>query len=209
MPDFRLNDVVRVIIYGNFLDQVSENVLYYQITAISGTGPTPGKFATDYSTAVNVAYKAMLTGEANYAGITVQNVTQLPIVSPANNTADAGGGTAGVIALPRQSSGLIQKRNGFGGHRNRGRLYIPFPCGEDCDTDGTPADTYMTKAAALAAILVSHLTMGAGANTVVIGPVLYDRPSGGATALTTFRAVKKWATQKRRGSFGRPNPIAP
>lgn len=209
MASFSVNDTVRVVVYASAGDQLGENVYFYQIVAVSGDGPTVGKFGLDYSTRVQAAYKNLMSESATFNGVTVQNLSAAPRLAPVGVTADAGPGLADPGLAARQTCGLIRKRSPLGSAHARGRAYIPFPSSVESDTDGTPIGDYVDRLDALATLLVANATLGAGGNTCVIAPVLVDRPIILVTAITVMYGVKKWATQVRRGSFGRPNPITP
>jgi len=91
------------------------------------------------------------------------------------------------------------------GKIGQGRTYVPFPCPDDNAGDGTPTAGYVTRLANLAVFLSTDLVIVAGAQTATFKPCLYR--GGVDTPRFIQDAVNHdaWATQRRRGSFGRLN----
>ena len=49
------------------------------------------------------------------------------------------------------------------------------------------------------------LTAGSGGNTATLIPVIFHRGNGTTTDITLCKPRPLWATQRRRGDFGRIN----
>jgi hypothetical protein len=203
---FALNEIyeVRPICYTN--DQVGLSVLHYQVIAIGVGTVEDGDFADQLSTILGPLYGQLISEQAEYLGVEVQKVWPLPRLDAQSSDLN---NTPGVIAgdtLPTQSCGLIRKRTGFAGKHNRGRMYVPFPSENDNDVDGQPTAPYLVSLANLAAALEVSFVVTVGIDSVTLEPVIYDRVAHTTTGITHMPRQDQWATQRRRGDQGRPNP---
>jgi hypothetical protein len=128
------------------------------------------------------------------------------LLTPVGNTTGNGFGDNAGDALPRQTSGIISLVTALGGRKNRGRVYVPFPSETDNAIAGHPTAGYVTALGDLAAILTGpYIGVGAGGNTNDLQPVILHRVDGSVTPITGHFERSFWATQRRRGDFGRPN----
>lgn len=143
---------------------------------------------------------------ADYQGTRVRRVFPPNNDQWAISTALAGPGTAGTIALPTQSCGLIRFTGPFLGKHAEGRTYVPFPSASDNQTHGIPTASYVTRLNALGSDMVTPFTVnGTGSRTINFRPGLVQRPSFTMTLITIGLGQPSWATQKRRGEYGRTN----
>lgn len=199
-------DLYEVRIVCNRGDQTSINVRHYLCTTKTGTGVTDLYLATQLDLTFHSAYKALMDATSSYRGTGVRRISPLPLGVENVSVANAGIGTATGTRLPSQDAGMITLRTEFGGRTRRGRIYVPFPSVSDNDAAGNPTTGYMTRLGTLAGVLifVQGLTQGANANT--FQPVIHSRKEGVNTYIRTATAIQKWATQRSRGQFGRPNP---
>jgi len=201
-----VNDIVQTRHYCRLGDQASVNVRHWRVTTKAGTGATLASFLTTLAgTGLHAAYRALINDQAEYVGTDAQII--FPTLGvPTQSTTGAGSGDTSGDALPTQTSGLLTIRTSLGGRKNRGRLYVPFPTETDNTSAGAPTSTYQLALADLAAIFaVSYIGVGAGGNTNDLQPVILHRSNMTTTAVTSVTASAKWATQRRRGKFGRPN----
>jgi len=206
--------LVRITVIASFRNQVSNNVLHYA-TRTGVAAPNDLAMLNEISNAwINtcaVAFKECLSQEARYEGILVRYINPLDPASDleVSNTRLAGPGTADTPGTaPSQVCGLIRKRTGRVGRGGRGRAYIPFPpLGAEDPTDLITA-AYRVLLQDLAGDLASALT-------VTVDNVDYDFWPG-ITHLRSYNQFKEWtsftvgvgfATQRRRGYFGRPNVV--
>lgn len=129
---------------------------------------------------------------------------------------DGGACTGGAGALPQQVSGIIKSNTSVAGRAYRGRIYVPFPYAASVDTDFTPLAAYVVKIGNLAASWITGQNVTPTATTYQFIPVIWHRKAGksGTPAANTFDPIvgtigeKMWATQRRRGDFGRLNQNA-
>lgn len=185
-------------------EQASVNSIYYTASSVVGT-VTTAQFAAAASTLLAPLYKATFTINTRYNGCSVQDVS-----IPARFSPDVGAGGAGFGALaapdmPRQTAAIVSFQTGLIGRSNRGRTYIPFPAGTLNSNQGVPSAGAILLYAALAAQLVVGFAVGAGLNNATLVPIIWHKKSSTFTFVTTGFAETVWGTQRRRGSFGRPN----
>jgi len=210
-PVMAVGDVLQVTQVMYLTDQVGLNVRHYIVDSISTTGTNTLNHFYDALVAVGFAasYKALLTTSASYRGFIIRKV-QAALSIPYGFTDGQGPGTGGDSPLPRQCAGFLRIRSNTAGHGKSGRMYIPFPDESACQPNGKPEDAYMALLDALAAKVGTQLAYGTGGS---ISPIIYSRPRPDlvpprAWSFSTIRSVtsvRAFATQRRRGTFGRIN----
>lgn len=201
-----VGDILELKVFCAFGNQLAVNVCHYDVTAITGA-PTQGAAATYFDDNLFTPYINMISDESSYRGITLAVLLPSPKapVIRANNTLI---GLNGGDALPKQVSGLISLRSELVGRSGRGRVYIPFPTEALNDVTGTPSAAYLTALDAVALVLgtVQSNDQGSG-DTVEMTPSIFHRATGTSTLVNGYILRPFWATQRRRGDFGRINTI--
>ena len=93
------------------------------------------------------------------------------------------------------------------GPRGEGRTYIPFPSQTDNTGTGVPSAGYITRCGTLANAYINTIDItGVGLGSVRLLPVLWSPGTPTITRqVVALRVAPAWATQRRRGSFGRTN----
>lgn len=202
-----VNDVLRVRVVMNTTDQIGVNVLHYIVTAEVTGGATLGEIAAYLDGMYHNAYKTLLTDQANYRGVGVQRVRPLPTSQEAVSTGNEGSGTQGGDPLPKQIAGLLSWKTIFAGPGFRGRTYVPFPPEQQNDPDGTPSANYLVNLATLSVqIRAGGLVVGGGgSSTLAFG--IYKRQQQAFNGVVDQIIRPMWATQRRRGDFGRKNVL--
>lgn len=189
-------------------DQASVLVMHWLCNTKIGTGATDAQIATQLDAVFFPVMKPLISTLTTYRGVGVRKRFPLPLGSLSSTIANLAAGTGSASLLPRQVSGIITARTALAGKSYRGRLYIPFP--GTGDLDGTilakPIASYQTRLNALGAALLPGFTAGVGGNTNSFAPVIFSKKLSASTPITQFLGQLLWATQRRRGGFGRPNP---
>jgi len=208
-PNLAVNDIVQVTAVMRLDDQIGLNVFHYRIVAVGAASPL--SLVIDqleaFGTPTSTRYKNLLSAEAEFRGYLVRRIHPTYGAEYAD-VAGAGDGAVAGDALPRQTSGLISKKAAVPGRRKGGRFYIPFPSEGDNDVDGIPTDEYFTRLGLLADNLWQSLATGAFTADPCIAKI---RSVAGVTTVIETRLISRckpvqaWATQRRRGSFGRIN----
>lgn len=207
MISFQTVDVVQVRILTLMQQQISLNVLTYVCTATAGTSDTYLNGAIKFDTLFNAAYKALLCNVAAYRGVGVRRITPANLSIEYFTIANQGAGTAGANPLPKQTCGLLRKSTDRPKEKGRGRVYIAFPSLSDNSTLGNPIAGYITRLNTLGTALAQNVTVGTAPNTATLKPVLWDRALLQATDITAMPGQAYWATQRRRGDYGKANVV--
>lgn len=199
------NMLVKLQIWSHDSEQAAVNTFHYKVTSVGGTPGTLEDLAADWSATVVPSYKVLLNQQVFVDGVIGQIVFPLPLhiaVKDISQNGNAGGAANGAA---RQAAGLIAWRTPLAGAGGRGRTYIPFTGDGDSTGIGIPNAAYITNAGIFAVAVSTYTTFtvaGRSAN-VVFG--VKARNSSTFTIIDAGNVVSKWATQKRRGSYGRPN----
>lgn len=194
----------RVVCWEPNDNQLGLNVMHY--LAGAPTGPvTLGQAAVTLDGIIKAAYKAWLGNPAQYRGVGFTKIWPLPRTIEENTNASAGNGTGGANLAAQQASGLIQFRTGLAGHKGRGRIYPPFPPTAIQDADGNLTAGGATLVTAIGTAIGGGFTATGGGNNVGLTLCVYNRATHAATPITSFIVRQKFATQRRRGQYGRTN----
>jgi len=194
--------------------QAAVNSAWYSVSAVGASAAEDLDFATQMDTVVAPVYKAVLPAPVEYRGCQAYIHSAVPPYPathvPANAFANAGAGTAGSDVLPTQTCAIIRFLTDRPGPSGRGRFYMPFPPVGADDGTGKLVAAAITNYLAVANEVGVGIAVSAGGRTAVLVRVLvhgknklgvYPSP----TPVTDFLVDQFWATQKRRGSFGRTN----
>lgn len=119
--------------------------------------------------------------------------------------------TGAIHDMPSQSCGLIRLHSTIGGSRGAGRIYTPFPNTAAQATTGLLAPAYETLLTAIGAAMITGWVVpntGLGGGTVTVKAC--TKYTVGTTPPLPFGMITQsigggFATQKRRGFFGKPN----
>lgn len=205
MPYFA-DDIIQVKVYTRLGNQAGLNLLHWRVTATAGGNVTEAEVATDFEALISPVIRPLLTTAATYQGVLVQSV--FPVLTLGTlNANGAGAGSGGASPLPSQVSGILTKQSAFAGRRFRGRVYIPFPAEEDNTVTFVPSVGYQAAAANYGNVIETiNLVTGTTGGTVTFTPIIFRRSAPATSAtLLNCRMNVAWATQRSRGSYGRPN----
>lgn len=202
------NDILVVKFYCQLGEQMGLNIRHMLCLSVGGSPATYEDLVANLATTYTPLYIALINDTAKFAGVSVQRIQPLPQTTPfpviVGSTGLVGGGP-----LPGQISGLSTLRTARAGRRYRGRIYAPFPGQDDNAGNHIPTNDYLTRLATLSNALTNTYGVSLGGRTAGMQWVLWNQPTLTYTYLTTYRLRLVWATQRRRGSLGRPNPIGP
>jgi hypothetical protein len=209
-------DIYELTLVCQASEQIGLMRRHYETSLQAGDGPTQAQIATHFTTVFPGPIKAVMASGATYQGLIVSKVFPGQRTAATVNTTGVGAGTVVGDVLPRQVRGIITLRTAFAGPNWRGRVFLPFPCELDNAAGGLPSAGYITAASTLAGVFTTaYPAIGAGGNTATITPVLWRRvwangvPTATRTAVpwATWVVRARFATQRRSGSYGRPNVL--
>lgn len=205
-----LNDIYRVTVGTYWGFQVGLNVTHWRVSIIVGAQPGDPIIAAAFDAGFAGVYKTLMHAQATYYGVRVQKIEPQPVLFPAVSANNSGIGTAGAAGLPSQNSGLVTFRTPYAGRSFRGRLYMPFPAEQDnVDATGRPTNGYITNLNALANFYRTPLVAQLAGNSVTLELGVRGRSIPSFIVVNAHVVRPFWATQRRRGDFGRPNVIPP
>jgi len=202
-----VGDLYEFRIFSTCQDQVGMNVLHYKVSTETGTFPPPSAWPNTFMDNISDDYCQLLNTDAALALVLVQLIGVVPPGPIYNSTLAPISGTGGDGILPKQVSGLIAKKTQLGGKANHGRIYIPFPYIEADGAGGKPVPDYLANLGDLGDLLAPDISFGTDPNTVTLQAQIYHRESNTTTPWTSCVVRSKWATQRRRGDFGKQNVL--
>lgn len=203
------NDLIQCRVACWHGNQLSINLYYYQMQAKSGGAFTTDDAALGLDNLASAVYPPAISANAQYYGVQVRKWNVGPPDLPVRSIANTQAGQLTGDTLPDQVCGIITKQTAFAGKGYRGRVYIPFPSTTMADTDDTPLAAYLSKLNDISNNLLKGSTITGALASMFAAPILW-KPHGLSFAyITTLRSNKKWATQRRRGNYGRINELPP
>lgn len=199
-------DVVEVKFFCQCRDQIGINVRHFEVYSISTPSLSEEKAAHMMSLDVSSQYASILGADASYRGLQLRKLK--PTLGATFTATDGGGqsGSGGEV-LPRQTCGIITLRTAEPGRAGRGRVYFPFPGESHTTIDGRPNPAYLADLNDLGDRFVNTWMLSEEELVINFKGVLYHRSAGTTTNLTGYQTRQKWATQRRRGDYGRPNAL--
>lgn len=196
--------------------QASVNTFFYKVGAASSPPATDLDVATQLDGLIHAQYKGMLSSLAQYRGCQVQILAPVPpylaTYSPAEVNGNAGAGTVTGDPMPPQTCGIISFQTGKPRQANRGRMYMPFP-GQSSDSGGgSPGAVYLSELGVIAGYFDSGVAIvQAGRTATLVRVIKHGKNKDGVYPIPNTDPVTGasigggWATQRRRGDYGRQN----
>jgi len=199
--------VIRHVMYSTVPGQVSVTKRDYQCVSISGgSAINSDTVLAHLETTFANLMKDCMSNQATYYGS--QLYYQTPVGArprPSSSTLEQGVGSDAGDLLPTQTTGLISLYSDTLGKAGQGRVYVPFPAQDSIDSLGSPDALYLVDLTNLGTQLVSPQAVIAGGITATFVPVLYIPGGTPPKPIIKFIVRDAFATQRRRGAFGRLN----
>lgn len=189
--------------------QVGINVRHWERTQATGGDVSNSSVGIALLNRLMPLYQAVISSVSAVSGIGITKIHPLPRGMESVSTFGANMGQVAGDILPLQVSGLITVRSALAGPGGRGRIYIPFPGETDNDGNGHPVITHTDRMSSLAAGYFTSLLVTEGPITNTFNARIWKRMARVAVPVTSMTARPNWATQRRRGEFGRPNNLPP
>lgn len=201
-----LGDVWRISLVTQLGEQAGVNVMHYVVDGQANQPPPAEAVAEHFAGLFALNLRAIMPTVANYTKTVAQKIAPIPLTVAGESELDAGNGDLASSPLPRQVAGLISLRTPFAGRSQRGRMYLPFPATESNDDSYSPTGLYIGALNTIGATRLLTQTVTVGVDSITLDPVIFSRQTGLVYPITAFIVRDAWATQRRRGTFGRPNP---
>lgn len=201
-----IGDVVQVTSFCRVNQQAGLNVYRYIVTNLVGTTTTDLQVAQTWDGRSGGLLAACLSSSAAYQGAEARVLFKVDPPIP-QFAEDLTVGTGGPNVLPTQVCGLVSWRSDFTGRRARGRSYIPFPATNFTGAGGEPTAGYLGRVEAYAASVQPPLVVlgGMGDSATLTLHVSHKVGITPLYPITSHLVRQGWATQRRRGDFGRTN----
>jgi hypothetical protein len=198
-------DVLKTTFVVQNVEQVAMPAVHYQIGTL---GTNPGT-DLDFVRAIDLVaapfFIQLCNSSSTYLGTMAQRVDPLPIYARVESLASQAPCTGGGQELPRQTAALISWHTNDAYPSGRGRLYTPFPPVTANGPSGTILPAYQGTVQGLATALLQFTAFGTGAGSTQCSLVLYGYELQTVKPIVDWTVQGKWATQRRRGGFGRAN----
>jgi hypothetical protein len=202
-------DIVKFSVWCTDGNQAAVNTFYYAINASAGSGCSDLEAAHEFEILMAPLYKVNLNNNAIFNGVQCQILRAGNKFIAQQSIALTGAGTGGAVSLPRQCAGLISWKTDKAGQKNRGRTYLPFFSSSSDVGDGSMNAGTQTNVLAVATTALAIGTLGTGGNTSHFALSLkHGAPKNVqplADPIINGTVKPQWATQRKRGFFGRPN----
>lgn len=208
---FIVGDLLEIVHRSQQELQLGLFITHWLVSGTTAPPPTEQEVVNFYNGTVGPLVHPLLNNQAYYVGSTIQVVRPLPMGNLWRSEQVAFTGTAGASALPKQCSGIISKYGAVSGQEHRGRVYVPFPSESDNSSLGAPENAYVTRLRTLRDFLFTNQVLTLSVIPLIaitLAPRLYHRTDGTHEQVVTSLARQKWATQRRRGDYGKVNPPA-
>jgi hypothetical protein len=214
MANALLGNVYKYRVFCYSGDQTGLNTKYFQVSAVTGTPQSELLLAQALDSVMAPLYKPALFNGAQYIGSDIQNITSPPPYPVQLGTnANTGIGTGGGVPMASQVSGIYTTRTGLTGRAYRGRSYVPFPPAA-ASTIGPPplmGAGYIATLTAIADEMTGTTMLNVGGTFYYLAWMIRHKgptpPAGTLTPTTVSVVGSSWATQRRRGDYGRTNPV--
>lgn len=201
-----VNDQLRIKFYFTQAEQTAILNTTWLVLATTGVSVSQTFIANYFDNLLAPFWRPLMSPDATYYGVSVQ--AQKGLATPPQETSrvNSGVGTAVGPSLPRQTAYVMGYRTALAGRSQRSKIFIAFPCSQYNTTGGVPTAGWVTAIGLLQPSFSSVQIVANVGNTASLQPVVRHKKTGQVDFISQNAPLAtKWATQRRRSSFGRPN----
>lgn len=199
------NNILAVHLHTNESGQAAVNTFHYRVASVGAPPATDQDVAATFDTGVAVPVKAIMVNSASYRGVIVRIIYPPPAAADVISNLAVGAGVAGVVAQPRQVTGLTSWYTQFSGSRFRGRTYWPWTAANDVIGNGEPTGSYVTRVGTLSTFILNLSAIAVGGRSATLARILWHRDLFTYNDITSKVDRPNFATQRRRGDYGSGN----
>jgi len=210
MTPVNVGDVFKVTFVTSCDGQLGLNVKQFRVESADVPSADLQGLLNGICDEIAIRYTNILTNTATFRGAYATPLPNLVGVAPTISTNSAGAGTAGGNPLPMQVTGIATLRTTLAGRANRGRIYVPFPPTDALEngTEQRPTVAYKNSVQSLASFFVGLNEITSPDNPAEVWEIRWGLGVGAAfRQFDSAVARQKFATQRRRGNYGRHNEI--
>lgn len=178
------------------------NGYHYGVSSIVGA-PTLEDFAANFEAAVFANYQASMSTSCSFDGVEASIINRAMYPTPATSNVHSGAGTIADDPMPGQVSGIISWVTAFSGPLFRGRSYLGNLAVTAINAIGTPTNGALGLFAAIALNAFQFALSSSGGNSAFLTYILWHRKIAGFNIILGLNLPPKFATQKRRGNYGK------
>lgn len=213
VPNVTLGDLLRIRATAYMNGQTAVWGSDVRVASSVGVGLTLPQFAAALTTIFDAEIPDTIADDATVSDLIVELLvpTTGQVAQSALGISTRPVGTGGATAVPTQAAAIVRKITGLAGPSHRGRMYWPFLTSDMMETNGEITAAAKTAITLASISMFGPNTLTSGANSVTLNPILIHRGVGPVVVtyddIITFLTGPKIGTQRRRGDYGKPNPI--
>jgi len=211
MPNFTMpiGSVVAAVTVCQVAGQISTNTRKWQLTQLTGASTfQSADFLNQYDLDMSLLMIPPLSNSATYYGTMLYLKNPLTTAPrPDTISINTGPGTGGVGLMPTQACGIISFYTNLLGKQGQGRMYVPFPSPDSLSVDGSPTIGYQNDLDTLGNFLRTDIILTPPGLSARFAPVMYQGGVAPSLFITSMKSHNAFATQRRRGAFGKTNSL--
>lgn len=201
-----VGDIIEARVFCLCSNQMSVNGFHFSVASLVGT-PTDAQLAQCFDVTVGAAVQSMVSSDATYrgTGVRYRHAGLWSAIVYSNVGAGGGGDVGGCTS--KQTCGINTWTTGIAGRAGRGRTYWPFVAVTRVTTNGEPTAAYGAGIDTICSGLLGtqSYTIAGGATGVTATLGLFHRGSSTISTITGYTVRGAFATQRRRGDYGKAN----
>lgn len=204
-------DLLECTFCCNTTSQIGLNIIHLQMVTQGATPMSLLDVSQSLDVIFNPLYRALMPTLGIWRGIATRNL-MAPRTIMFPYIGNTGPGGPGTTLMPTQTSYIIKLRGYIAGRKAVGHIYPAFPDGLFGTSVGGMTSGAYISLGALASRFATLAAISNGAASSVVQLVIRNKDVtiGGVkvpqwSTVQTVLAIQKWATQRRRGQFGRTN----
>lgn len=198
-------DIVQLTVQAHQGSQLGEIVLNFRLSDFTGI-PTDEDVAAFFDNNAASDFTPLIANTANYVGTAARILSRGGTFAPQFANTNAAAGLGGSQPLPGQVSGLVKYTTDTSGRIGHGRSYVPFPTVSELGgTTTNPTAGYIANVAAFVSDYAPFFTVLGGGGSAVAKLVVLTASTLAYRLVTGFLVEQGFATQRRRGYYGKPN----
>jgi len=178
------------------------NVYHYLISSVAASC-LDTDFAVVFDAMAAPLYKQVMSSNCFYDGVQVAIINRPIQPAPVASAAHSGAGTVAPTSAPTQVAGIISWVTALAGPRFRGRNYIGNLWATAVTAAGFPTAGYLTLIGNLASGVATFNSVVNGGRSCSCALGIVHRITNAFTAVVSFLLPAKFATQRRRGNYGK------
>lgn len=178
-------------------------IMNYVIGTITGGTIADQDFADQASMFYSSLIVTIMPSTCYYDGVIVSLPARSPQPASVKSNLGNGSGSSGSQVANTQATALISLPSGLSGQKNRGRSYLPFVTATFIGTDGFPTSGFQTLLLTIAAAFAAFQGFTVGGASATFNQVIYHAALKIWTYVYLWVAKRRFATQRRRGNYGK------